>query len=48
MMHVPFLDLRAQNQPTWAEIQAALEPVMHAAQFILGPAVDPFEANFAA
>jgi dTDP-4-amino-4,6-dideoxygalactose transaminase len=46
-MHVPFLDLRAQNQSIWPEIQAAIEPVMHEAQFILGPAVERFEAHFA-
>jgi dTDP-4-amino-4,6-dideoxygalactose transaminase len=46
-MYVPFLDLRAQNRSVWSEIQAALEPVMEEAQFILGPAVERFEARFA-
>jgi dTDP-4-amino-4,6-dideoxygalactose transaminase len=47
-MFVPFLDLRAHNQSLWPEIQAALEPVMEEAQFILGPAVERFETHFAA
>jgi dTDP-4-amino-4,6-dideoxygalactose transaminase len=46
-MHVPFLDLKAQNQSVWPEIQAALNPVMTEAQFILGPAVARFEKHFA-
>ena len=46
-MQVPFLDLKAQNAPIWNEIQASLEPVMREAQFILGPAVERFEKNFA-
>jgi dTDP-4-amino-4,6-dideoxygalactose transaminase len=47
-MHVPFLDLRAQNRSIWPQLQAALEPVLDQAQFILGPAVERFEARFAA
>ena len=46
-MQVPFLDLKAQNRSVWRDIQAALEPVMAEAQFILGPAVDRFEKSFA-
>jgi dTDP-4-amino-4,6-dideoxygalactose transaminase len=46
-MHVPFLDLKAQNQSVWPEIQAAMNPVVTEAQFILGPAVARFEKNFA-
>ncbi len=46
-MDVPFLDLRAHNRSVWSEIQAALDPVMEQAQFILGPAVERFEAHFA-
>ncbi len=46
-MQVPFLDLKAQNRSIWPELQAALEPVLSGAQFILGPAVERFEAHFA-
>ncbi len=47
-MTIPFLDIRAQNRSIWDELQAALEPVMSGAQFILGPAVERFEKSFAA
>src|SRR5262245_47905739 len=47
-MQVPFLDLQAQNRSVWDDIQAALEPVLTQAQFILGPAVERFEKLFAA
>src|SRR5260370_6615418 len=46
-MQVPFLDLKAQNQSIWPEIQSALDPVLAEAQFILGPAVARFEKHFA-
>jgi dTDP-4-amino-4,6-dideoxygalactose transaminase len=46
-MQVPFLDLKAQNKSVWRDIQAALDPVLAEAQFILGPAVDRFEKSFA-
>jgi dTDP-4-amino-4,6-dideoxygalactose transaminase len=46
-MHVPFLDLKAQNRSVWPEVQAALDPVFEQAQFILGPAVERFERHFA-
>src|SRR5947209_2917948 len=46
-MQVPFLDLKAQNRSIWPQLEAALEPVMSEAQFILGPAVERFEKNFA-
>jgi dTDP-4-amino-4,6-dideoxygalactose transaminase len=46
-MRVPFLDLRTHNLSVWPEIQAVLDPVLHEAQFILGPAVERFEARFA-
>jgi len=46
-MQVPFLDIQAQNRSIWAELQAALEPILYAAQFILGPAVERFERRFA-
>jgi dTDP-4-amino-4,6-dideoxygalactose transaminase len=44
---VPFLDLKAQNQSIWTEIMASLGPVLDESQFILGPAVEKFELNFA-
>ena len=47
-MQVPFLDLKAQNNSVRAEVMAELEPVIDQAQFILGPAVERFEAEFAA
>jgi len=47
-MTIPFLDIRRQNASIWDELQAALEPVMRGAQFILGPAVARFEESFAA
>ena len=47
-MQVPFLDLKAQNNSIMPELQAALAPVIENAQFILGPAVEAFEKDFAA
>jgi dTDP-4-amino-4,6-dideoxygalactose transaminase len=47
MLQVPFLDLKAQNQSIWPELQEALAPVMAESQFILGPAVERFERQFA-
>jgi dTDP-4-amino-4,6-dideoxygalactose transaminase len=47
MSQVPFLDIVAQNQPLWPELKPALEAVMSQAQFVLGPAVERFEQNFA-
>ncbi len=44
---VPFLDLPAQNRSIEKEIRAALDEVISGAQFILGPAVERFEAHFA-
>ena len=46
-MQVPFLDIRAQNRSIQAELQEALDAVIAEAQFILGPAVQRFEAAFA-
>ena len=46
-MQVPFLDLKAQNRSVKRDIQAALDPVLSEAQFILGPAVERFEKSFA-
>jgi dTDP-4-amino-4,6-dideoxygalactose transaminase len=46
-MQVPFLDLKAQNRSVWGELQDALAGILSEAQFILGPAVERFEASFA-
>lgn len=46
-MKVPFLDLKAQNASVEREIRAALDEVISASAFILGPAVERFEKNFA-
>src|SRR5436309_14998941 len=46
-MQVPFLDIKAQNRSIWSEIEASLQPVLNEAQFILGPAVERFEKQFA-
>jgi dTDP-4-amino-4,6-dideoxygalactose transaminase len=47
LMNVPLIDVVAQNQPLWPEMQAAMAHVMSRAQFVLGPAVERFEQNFA-
>ena len=47
-MVVPFLDIKAQNLSIRHEIQAKLEAVISEGQFILGPAVETFEREFAA
>ncbi len=47
-MAVPYLDLKTQHRNLEAEIQAALRPVFAETQFILGPAVESFERDFAA
>ena len=44
---VPFLDLKAQNRSIWNELTDSLEAVATNAQFILGPAVERFENQFA-
>ena len=46
-MAVPYLDLRAQHQLLATELQAALQPVFASGQFVLGPAVEAFERDFA-
>jgi dTDP-4-amino-4,6-dideoxygalactose transaminase len=46
-MNVPFLDLKEQNRRLASELQPALDSVISQAQFILGPAVERFEAAFA-
>jgi len=44
---VPFLDIPAENASIWAELEEAINKVASRAEFILGPAVDRFEAAFA-
>ena len=44
---VPFLDLKQQNASIRAELQEAVDAVIGQAQFILGPAVERFEAAMA-
>lgn len=46
-MNVPFLDLVAQNSSVHDAIDAALQPIVANAQFILGPGVAAFETAFA-
>ena len=46
-MQVPFIDIQAQNLAIKSQLQAALEPVIDNAQFILGPAVERFEQAYA-
>lgn len=45
---VPLLDLTRENNPLLDEIKAAIEPLLSGSQFILGKAVDDFEAAAAA
>jgi dTDP-4-amino-4,6-dideoxygalactose transaminase len=47
-MHVPFLDLRAQNEPLRNEILAAINDVIDKSSFAGGPFVNAFEQDFAA
>src|SRR5438477_13034750 len=47
-MKVPFIDLTRQHATVADEITHALGDVVSSAQFILGPAVDAFEVEFAA
>jgi dTDP-4-amino-4,6-dideoxygalactose transaminase len=47
-MKVPFLDLRAQNDPLRAEILSSIEEVIGASAFAGGPYVAKFEDEFAA
>lgn len=46
-IRVPYIDLEAQHRPLKAELVAALEGVLETGQFILGPEVVSFEAEFA-
>lgn len=44
---IPLVDLKAQYQSIKAEIDAAISEVVESCQFILGPKVEAFEADFA-
>jgi dTDP-4-amino-4,6-dideoxygalactose transaminase len=44
---IPYVDLKAQYRSLKADIDAALAPVFENAQFVLGPAVEAFEHDFA-
>ncbi len=44
---MPFIDLEAQHSALHGELAAAIDAVMSTGQFILGPAVERFEADFA-
>lgn len=44
---IPFVDLKAQYRTLQPEIQAAIQQVLESTQFVLGPAVSAFEAEFA-
>jgi dTDP-4-amino-4,6-dideoxygalactose transaminase len=45
---IPFVDLKAQYRALKPEIDAAVGRVLENAQFVLGPAVESFEREFAA
>ncbi|NVD96454.1 DegT/DnrJ/EryC1/StrS aminotransferase family protein [Massilia sp. BJB1822] len=47
-MSVPFLDLKAINLSQQAELEAALQRVLHSGWYILGQEVENFERRFAA
>ena len=44
---VPFLDIKAQARAIWQSGHAVLESLIENAEFILGPAVERFEHDFA-
>lgn len=44
---IPLVDLKAQYESIKGEIDAAISDVMQSCQFILGPKVEAFEAEFA-
>jgi len=46
-MPVPFVDLKAQYRAIRSEIDAAIQDVVANTAFVLGPAVERFERNFA-
>ena len=45
---IPLVDLKAQYRALKPEIDAAIARVLDNAQFVLGPAVEAFEREFAA
>ena len=45
-MRVPYLDLKAQYESIRPEIGAAIDEVLSSCLYILGPAVQRFEAGF--
>ena len=47
-MHIPFLDLKAQNEPLRAEILTAISEVIDKSAFAGGSFVTAFESDFAA
>lgn len=47
-MPIPFLDLQAQYQSIKPEVDAAMQKVLDSSQYVLGPAVEQFERDFAA
>jgi dTDP-4-amino-4,6-dideoxygalactose transaminase len=47
IMQIPFVDLKLQYKNLKPEIDQAIGPVLENAQYILGPAVESFEKNFA-
>ena len=47
-IQVPFVDLRAQHETLALEIERAVRQVFERGDFILGAAVEQFEAEFAA
>ncbi|HET9253354.1 MAG TPA: DegT/DnrJ/EryC1/StrS family aminotransferase [Candidatus Eisenbacteria bacterium] len=46
-MGVPFVDLKAQYRAIQDEIDTAIRQVIESASFVLGPAVERFESDFA-
>lgn len=46
-MHIPFVDLRAQHDEVWPELQTAIGDVIDRSAFIGGAVVDQFERSFA-
>jgi dTDP-4-amino-4,6-dideoxygalactose transaminase len=46
-MGVPFVDLKAQYRSIQDEIDAAIREVIESTSFVLGPAVERFESDFA-
>ena len=47
-MSVPFVDLKAQYRSIQSEVGAAIQEVIESSAFVLGPAVERFEEEFAA